>query len=512
MELLQQQTQQLRELANEKNIRDGRKLYQYAHAKGMSFVTQGMTVAALKDSVQRQILAPTPSGRGHFASSRPGQDIQADLIDFSKNTSQRNEHRYAVVGADVFTRKVAIEPVKTKNASTVRGAMRNILRELDADEDDGGRRPALIRTDKGNEFASLNGERDIHQARDVRDTNGLAVVDRAIKTIKRDLAAEVGKAKGTKWADVAEKVVQDHNEKPNPAVFGAPENVTKNPVQEFKVLQRNAENYTLNKVQTEGQKEAIRRAEYVREPIDSGGRSFKPQYGPAHKVENVDSEYVYHKGYLNELAKGRSGENYTTLLKQAQAATPGQFKEKLTLDTEKVHSFNQVKQVLKTQAQSLELQLLKDGAMKTSELQRKVPGLKRAVGKYKNLTDTNWLTKVYKDKFVVEDGTVRLKRPGSAPASNLGRSNLDLPSSVGPPTREGGSSSSRALPANYSVPALVFRGAVEEPGKRAAQQEAKRAAEALKEQQKKAKQDAAYDKWIQQEKKRIDKYVKQALK
>ena len=74
----------------------------------------------------------------------------------------------------------------------------------------------------------------------------------------------------------------------------------------------------------------------------------------------MDSEYVYHKGYLNELEKGRSGDGYTTLLKQAQAGTPGQFKEKLTLDTEKVHSFNQVKQVLKTQAQSLELQLLRD--------------------------------------------------------------------------------------------------------------------------------------------------------
>jgi hypothetical protein len=62
------------------------------------------------------------------------------------------------------------------------------------------------------------------------------------------------------------------------------------------------------------------------------------------------------------------------------------------------------------------------------------------------------------------------------------------------------------------MPALVFRGAVEQPGKRAAHQEANRVAEALKEQQKKAKQDAAHDKWIQQEKKRIDKYVKQALK
>ena len=166
---------------------------------------------------------------------------------------------------------------------------------------------ALIRTDKGNEFSTLNGDKDIHQARDVRDTNGLAVVDRAIKTIKRDLAAEVGKARGTKWADVAEKVVSDHNEKPSPAVFGAPENVTKNPVQEFKVLQRNAENYGLNKIQTEQQKAAVRRAEYIREPVDSGGRSFKPQYGPAIPVENVDSEYVYHKGWKNDISKGNSG-------------------------------------------------------------------------------------------------------------------------------------------------------------------------------------------------------------
>jgi hypothetical protein len=81
-----------------------------------------------------------------------------------------------------------------------------------------------------------------------------------------------------------------------------------------------------------------------------------------------------------------------------------------------------------------------------------------------------------------------------------------------PVSREGGSSSSRALPANYSVPALVFRGAVEQPGKRAAQQEAKRAAEALKEEQRKAKRDAQNQRYIEQEKRRIDRYVKQALK
>ena len=89
-----------------------------------------------------------------------------------------------------------------------------------------------------------------------------------------------------------------------------------------------------------------------------------------------------------------------------------------------------MKQVLKNQANALEAQLLRDGAMKTSELQRKVPGLKRAVGKYKNLTDTNWISKVYKDKFVVEDGTVRLKRPGSAPASSSGGRQDNPPNST----------------------------------------------------------------------------------
>ena len=105
---------------------------------------------------------------------------------------------------------------------------------------------------------------------------------------------------------------------------------------------------------------------------------------------------------------------------------------------------------------------------------------------------------------------VRLKKPG-APASSSGTANFAAATETFPVTREGGSSSSR-LPTGYSVPALVFRGALEQPGKRVAQQEAKRLAETLKEQQRKAKSDAQAQKYIDQEKKRIDRYVKQVLR
>ena len=68
------------------------------------------------------------------------------------------------------------------------------------------------------------------------------------------------------------------------------------------------------------------------------------------------------------------------------------------------------------------------------------------------------------------------------------------------------------MPSNYNVPALDFRRAVEQPVIRARQQEAKGAAEALKEEQRKAKRDAQAQRYIDQEKKRIDRYVKQALR
>ena len=148
----------------------------------------------------------------------------------------------------------------------------------------------------------------------------MAIVDRGTQSIKRDLAQEVGKKKGAKWADVAEKVAQDHNEQPQGAVFGPPDSVEKNPVQQFKVLQQNADNYATNAKNTQRMTAAIEKAGYFREPIDNGGRSFKPAYGPAQKVEMVNSDYVRAKGYLKDAQRGRSGDDYSTLNNSWSAA------------------------------------------------------------------------------------------------------------------------------------------------------------------------------------------------
>jgi hypothetical protein len=487
--------EELRALAHDRNIRDARKLYQLAKAQEMRGVTQALATEALSSSVARQVLAPPPRSAGHFASSRPGQDIQADLIDFSKNTKLKGQpHRYAVVVADVFTRKLGIEPVKDKSSATVAAAMQRELKEMNADKN------ALVRTDKGREFAGLDNEQNVHQTRDVRDTNGLAIVDRGIQSIKRDLAAEVGKKKGTKWADVAEKVVQDHNETPNSAVFGPPDSVEKNPVQQFKVLQQNADYYAQNAKSTERMKAAIEKAGYFREPIDNQGRSFKPKYGPAQEVERVDSDYVHAKGYRKALETGKNEGDYTTLLKQAIPATKGQFQEKLTLDTDVVQK-QTAKAALKNQATTLENLLRREGSVGTDELFKKVPGLQRKVRRYRNLTNTNWLEKAYKDKFEIQDGRVRLRLPAAAAPAQPAPAQ---PAPAQPPQPS-------SLPAGYSVPALVFRGAVEVPKRtREQQREDRRRAEEEKERKRQEKRMASAEKEVQKQLRQLDRMIKRS--
>jgi hypothetical protein len=478
----QQILEELRALANDRNIRDARKLYQTAKLLEMRDVTQALATEALSSSVARQVLAPPPRSVGHFASSRPGQDIQADLIDFSKNTKQKGQpHRYALVTADVFTRKLGIEPLKSKSAGEVAAAMQRELKEM------GVERSALIRTDKGREFAALDNEQHVHQTRDLRDTNGLAVVDRGIQSIKRDLAAEVGKTKGTKWASVAEKVVRDHNEQPNPAVFGPPDSVEKNPVQQFKVLQRNAEYYAKDAKNTERMKGAIEKAGYFREPIDNAGRSFRPSYGPAQEVAKVESDYVH--------AKGGS----KALLKQAIPATPGQFKESLTLPADEVQK-KRASVVLRDQAASLERLLQAEGSIPEEDLLKRVPGLRRKVRRFKNLSSTSWLDKAYRHKFDIQDGKVRLKG-SAAPAAT------PAPASVAPAAAP----VPAPLPSGYSVPALVFRGAVEVPKRtREQQREDKRRAEEENERKRQEKRMAWAQKEVQKQLKQLDRMVKRS--
>ena len=115
----------LRDLADDFNVRDPRKLYRLAR--------------------QRE------------RAEGPNDRLQADLIDFSQNT--RGKTKYGLVVMDVFTREAAVD------------------REL----------PEAA-----------------HRTKRPEDRNAIAVVDRGIQTLKKDLATRVAR-KGGQWSDHFER-------------------------------------------------------------------------------------------------------------------------------------------------------------------------------------------------------------------------------------------------------------------------------------------------------------------
>ena len=294
----------LRDLADDFNVRDPRKLYRLARQRDLD-VTQAMAFEALKADVGRQVQAPRPRALGKSAAEGPNDRLQADLIDFSQNTWGKT--KYGLVVMDVFTREAAVEPLQNKNAETVGRATKRAARELTGDDGN-----FVVTTDLGNEFATLDRElpeNAVHRTKRPEDRNAIAVVDRGIQTLKKDLATRVAR-KGGQWSDHFQQTASAYNARPHETVHGAPEDVERQPATEFRVLQDNADKFQHNKDLTDRRVKVVEDVGAFRAPTNAA-RSFNPQYGDVQRLGAVDSMTV------------RSTEGRETLLKLALPAPQG---------------------------------------------------------------------------------------------------------------------------------------------------------------------------------------------
>ena len=218
------------QLARDFNVRDARKLYQIARREfpGRADLTSARAAAALRGDVARQVLAPKPRSLGKSAAEGPDKRLQADLIDFSQNTQEGS--RYRLVVQDVFTRELATKALPDKRAETVTRAAAEIVPQLVEGEGN-----FVVTTDQGNEFRGLEqalpGDA-VHRQKRPEDRNATAVIDRAIQTLKKDLAGEVARHGGG-WGDHIDEVSEAYNARPHEAVTVAQEDVETMPAATF---------------------------------------------------------------------------------------------------------------------------------------------------------------------------------------------------------------------------------------------------------------------------------------
>ena len=305
----------LEQLARDFNVRDPRKLFQIARREfpDRRDLTSARAAAALRGDVARQVLAPKPRSLGKSAAEGPNDRLQADLVDFSQNTRGRN--KYGLVVQDVFTREIATKALPDKRAETVTRAAAEIIPDLVQDEGN-----YVVTTDMGNEFRGLEAALPggaVHRQKDPSDRNATAVVDKAIQTLKKDLAGMVAR-RGGGWGEHVDEAAEAYNARPHQAVTVAPEDVETMPTATFRVYQDNATKFQHNKKLTEGRKRRLEEAGAFKAPTNAR-RSFEPQYGPAREIASIDSMVV------------RATDGTETLLKHALPVPRGSAEPKAKL-------------------------------------------------------------------------------------------------------------------------------------------------------------------------------------
>mgnify|MGYP000650837130 CR=1 FL=1 len=99
-----QAIEELKNLADDFNVRDARKLYQMAKARGMD-MTRAQAREALASEVARQVFKQLNRTQGKSAAEQPNDRFQVDLVDFSANAKASSGNKFIVLATDVFTRE-----------------------------------------------------------------------------------------------------------------------------------------------------------------------------------------------------------------------------------------------------------------------------------------------------------------------------------------------------------------------------------------------------------------------
>ena len=157
----------------------------------------------------------------------------ADLIDLANYSVKNDNYRYILLMIDIFSRRVYLRPLKTKNSTDVIYAMTNIFNE--------GRRPKTLRTDKGSEFSNIKIDAfyediNIHHYVTFNDTQA-NYAERCIKTIKTKIFRYMKEHNVHRYIDILDSIAEGYNSSIHRSLGRTPNSVNKTNEDEVRVDQ-----------------------------------------------------------------------------------------------------------------------------------------------------------------------------------------------------------------------------------------------------------------------------------
>ena len=227
-------------------------------------------------SAAKEVFKPPPKSQGRFTASDVNDKWQMDLAEM-RNHAGTNKN-FALCVVDVYSRKLWTRAIRNKTPDEVKKALVRIK-----DQAEGW--PRTIVCDKGNEFKGevikyLKLMKVSLTNKDPADKNGLAVVDRAIQTLKVRLAERMAEDQDGAWSKHIEQVTRSMNATPKPGVLhgAAPNDVQDDPKLQFMLNQDNAKKMQHNIKLQQKRGEATKDRQFRTQVKNNFDRAYNPNW------------------------------------------------------------------------------------------------------------------------------------------------------------------------------------------------------------------------------------------
>ena len=261
---------------------------------------EGLAVSTreVNDFVARQqdaqIFKKPPSSDSTTATRSEGSDFQIDLIDLKQFGGNS---KVILIVVNPWNRKAALEPLPNKTSAVVTQGFRRVLTRMD--------KPDVVSSDQGNEFTGpfermLEEKGIVHRYKHTgaASRNNLAVLDRAIQTIKTQLFRRLTRKNTLKWDSLIGAVESAYNETIHGHLLGAPNDTEgaseSAKIERFQLQKQNAEAFVGNNEKAAKKMDAVREAGAFRvaKKPEAFERGFKPNYGELRTVREVKAGQV----------------------------------------------------------------------------------------------------------------------------------------------------------------------------------------------------------------------------
>lgn len=136
-------------------------------------------------------------------------DCQVDLADFRSLSRTNKGYKYMLVAIDVLSKRLFVEPLKSKKAKNMLIAFKNLITQTPI-------KPMRIYSDLGTEFKNkllreFFKKEDILKYEASTKTVKAALAERAIRNLKQRLYRYFSHNKTTRWIDIYQKIVDGIN-------------------------------------------------------------------------------------------------------------------------------------------------------------------------------------------------------------------------------------------------------------------------------------------------------------